>query len=352
MTTDERTAAPQDLVRWVAPLDAEEAAGALAHVLGTGDLYQLTNDQRLAHFINLCRSGGLNPLSNPYQWIEFKESESARAVLTLYLKPTAAAQALRNHGISVHYPRREVVGELFVVEAHGTAADGRTGVGTKYVPLTNKYGRLNGRHLANAYMSAESGALRRLALNMGVVAAPGPDKGDGSMRVVTVDGTGAVIANPTEEQRHLAEHPEVARAIGEPTLVDTASTMPEVDVDLPDQRPRRPAPAPQKPAGPRPSFNRSPEGVNRLLGAWFAAVGDTSLRSDDARARYVASWTKDEWPENKRTDSLRTFFARATDDEAGDLLAHTRAIVEGEKLARQDGSQPEMGPPDEEAEPF
>ena len=82
MTSD---MARREPVRWVAPLDEEDAAGALSHVLGTGDLYQLSNAQRVAHYINLCRSLGLSPLTRPYQWIEFKERDDGPAVLTLSL---------------------------------------------------------------------------------------------------------------------------------------------------------------------------------------------------------------------------------------------------------------------------
>src|SRR4051794_16290833 len=216
MTTDLARTDPEQ--RDLAVADPEAAAGALAHVLGTGDLYQLTNEQRVAHYLNLCQSLGLNPLSRPFQWIEFKEGENTPAVLTLYFKPSGAAQLLRNHQISVYFPRKEIVGELFVCEAEGRAPNGRTGHATKYVPLTGKYGKLTGNRLANAFMSAESGALRRLALNMfGLSTGPDPDELR-TVKVVTVDGEGRVIDAPTEEQKYLAEHPKAAAIIGEPVF--------------------------------------------------------------------------------------------------------------------------------------
>jgi hypothetical protein len=344
MTTD---IARQEPLRWVAPMNAEDAAAALAHVLGTGDLYQLTNEQRVAHYLNRCRSAGLSPLDRPYQWIEFKEGENSPAVLTLYFKPTAAAQALRNNHISVHYPRREIVGELFVCEAHGTAPDGREGAGTKYVPLVGKYGRLTGRHLANAYMSAETGALRRLAINMGVASGPDPED-DGpsragistastSIRTVYVDGTGAVISQPTEQQRHLAEHPEVARAIGEPTYESTSADWPEVVPDVPDIRPRPEELDRPKRTGPRPTLRPTKEQVDAWQKAWFACVAGSSLSSDDARHRYTRQWTATEgWPEGKQTDSLRTALGRMTEREAEDFLGHVRALVEDERRANEE----------------
>jgi hypothetical protein len=311
--------------RWVAPMDEEDAAGALAHVLGTGDLYQLTNAQRVAHYINLCRNIGISPLSRPYQWIEFKEGENGPAILTLYFKPTAAAQDLRNHHVSIDFPQREIVGELFKVEAHGKAPDGREGFATKYVSLTGKYGKLGGQRLANAFMSAETGALRRLALNMGLASGPDPDETAAQIRTVYVDGTGAVLENPTEEQRHLADHPEVARAIGEPTYETTAAAMAEQETDLPDQK-RRPIE--------RQRFRPSKEQVDAWRGEWFAIVTGSSLEDDEDRHRFIWQWTVSEgWPEGKRTESLPTMLARCTEREAQDFLAHVRALVEDEERA-------------------
>jgi hypothetical protein len=314
----------------LAVANREDAAGALAHVLGTGDLYQLTNEQRVAHYLTLCESLSLNALSRPFQWIEFQETKDAPPVLTLYFKPAGAAQMLRNHHVSVHYPRKEIVGELFVCEAVGHTPDGRKGTATKYVPLTGKYGRLTGRHLANAFMSAESGALRRLALAMFGLSS-GPDADEvANWRTVTVDGNGRVVDNPTREQRYLADTPAAARAIGEPTFESVGhlegpplagTTGQEVRTDE-LERPR--------PDGPRPSFRASDEDVKRRLGAWFAAVKGTSLDGDEARHRFVGQWTS-EWPEAKRTDSLRTMFARMTDGEAAVFLAYVRAICDEER---------------------
>jgi hypothetical protein len=334
--TDATTAiAVSETQRAVTVADREQAAGALAHVLGTGDLYRLTNEQRVAHYLNLCESLSVNALSLPFQWIEFKENENAAPVLQLYFKPSGAAQLLRNHHVSVHYSRKEVVGELFVVEAVGRAPDGRTGSASKYVPLTGKYGRLTGRNLANAFMKAETGALRRLAVAMfGIAAGPDADEAAG-WRAVTVDGAGRVLEHPTEEQRYLADHPRAARVLGEATLAGSGQLdgAPIAGTTGQEVRPEE-LERPKRPDGPRPTLRRSEEDVARLLGAWFAAVEDTSLADDDARHRYVEQWTASEgWPRAKQTESLRTFFARATDAEAADFLAHVRALAADEQRA-------------------
>ena len=63
----------------------------------------------------------------------------------------------------------------------------------------------------------------------------------------------------------------------------------------------------------------------------------SSLESDEARHRFVRQWTATAgWPEGKQTASLRTFFGRATPHEAGDVLAHVRALVEDETRANEE----------------
>lgn len=345
MTTDlaRQDATPRD----IATADREQAAGALAHVLGTGDLYQLTNEQRVAHYLNLCSSLGLNALSRPFQWIEFKDGDNSPAVLTLYFKPSGAAQMLRNHQISFHFPRKEIVGELFVVEVEGMAPNGRKGSATKYVPLTNRYGKLTGNRLSNAFMAAESGALRRLALNMFGLST-GPDLDEAfSARPVIVDARGNVLDEPTEEQRYLAENPAAARAIGEPTFETVHNADMSPLAATASQAPR--AEELERPSAPttRTVLGRaSDEDVKRWLGAWFAAVKGLSLDTDEARHQYVAQWTADEWPKLKRTDSLRTAFGRMTPEEAGEFLAHVRALMDDERrelLAWRDEDGNEAG---------
>ena len=339
--------AVQDTARRdIAVADPEAAAGALAHILATGDLAKLSNEQRVAFYLQRCSSLGLNPLSRPFDWLILDGK------LVLYDNKSCAEQLRRQHQISVKVTRREIVGDLFVCEGEGRTPNGRTDEATKYVSLLDKFGkRLTGNNLANAFAKAESGMKRRLTFSMIGMAAP-PDRDElQRARFVVVDGAGNVLENPTPEQKALAADPRMARVIGEPTFEDMdAGTSPLAG--QPDQRVRpdeleRPA----RPTGPPATFRPSDEDVKRRLADWFACVKGLSLDTDEARHQFVAGWTADEWPKAKRTASLRTAFARMTQAEAGDFRAHVRALCEDERahLLEEVDAAGEAGV-DEEAE--
>jgi hypothetical protein len=323
--------------RGLAVADREEAAGALAHILATGDLSKLSNEQRVAHYLDLCQSLSLNPRSRPFDWLLLDGK------LVLYPNKSCAEQLRREHQISVKVTRRDIVGEMFVVEVEGRTPTGRTDEASKYVPLKDSRGnKLTGTNLANAFAKAETGAKRRLVLSMvGLASPPDPEEVRGA-RWVTVDGTGRVLDNPTQEQRALAENPAMARAIGERVYEDAEGQGAPL-AGTPDQRVTQADVTPPRPAqGPPASFRASEEDVKRWLGAWFATVKGLSLDTDDARHRFVAHWTADEWPKAKRTDSLRTAFARMTSQEAGDFLAHVRAIMDDERRELLEQSYEDM----------
>lgn len=318
--------------RGIATADPEQAAGALAHILATGDLSKLTNEQRVAMYLQRCEQLGLNALSRPFDWLVLDGK------LVLYENRSCAEQLRRLHQISIRVTRRDVVGgdtkePMFVVEVEGRRPNGQTDQASKYVPLTNSRGRLTGRDLANAYAKAETGAKRRLTFSMiGMAAPPDPDE-LGRARVVVVDGRGNILDHPTPEQKYLAEVPAAARAIGEPVYEDLegsggpfAGAADQVPTPA-ELEPVRP------PSGQRSTFKASDGEIAKWQATWFATVKGTSLDSDDARHRFVAAWTADEWPKAKRTDSLRTAFARMTAGEAGEFLAHVRALCEDEKRA-------------------
>jgi len=321
-----------------AAIAVREQAGidALVHVLGTGDLAQLSNEERVGHYLRVCRSLSLNPLSRPFDWIFFRDPDGTEK-LQLYPNQSCAAQLRRQHQMRLEVTRRETIGEMFVVEVKATTPDGREDFASKYVPLTNKYGRLNGQQYANALMKAETGAKRRATFSMVGLALP-PDTDDGgAWRPVVVDGTGMIVRHPTPEQQYLAATPTAARAIGEPVFEDSGIAEDDATTTSQAVRPEE-VERPKRPPGPPPTFRPTKEQVDAWQRAFFAAVTSSSLDGDDARHRYVEQYScsMPGWPVAKQTDSLPTFLARCTPREAEDFLAHTRALVADEKAANEE----------------
>lgn len=311
--------------------DREQAAGALQHILATGDLSKLSNEQRVAYYLDTCESLGLNPRSRPFDWLMLDGK------LVLYPNKSCGEQLRRQHMISVRVMRREVVGEMFVVEVEGRTPNGRTDQSSKYVPLKDGRGqKLVGNNLANAFAKAETGAKRRLVLSMvGLASPPDPEEVQ-SAKYVVVDGAGRIIPNPTEQQRAIAADPGMARVLHEPTYEDSDPRTSPL-AGTPDQKPTAEELEQPKSDGERATFGPDEETLKRWLGAWFAAVKGSSLDTDDARHRFVHGWTEG------KTDSLETFLRHCTNRQAGDFLAHVRAIVKDEfDASGNDDGEPEQ----------
>lgn len=302
-----------------------DAASALSHILGTGDLAKLTDEERVGHYLDVCQSLGLNPRTRPFDWIEFYDPETKGKKLTLYPNRSCAEQLRRQHQISIKVVRREPVGELFVVEVEGTTPTGRIGTASKYVSVLDRQGaRLRGNQLANAYMKAETGAFRRLTFSMVGMASP-PDMEELSRpKVVIVDGTGRVIDNPTQEQKALAADPDLAMVIGEPTyetvgrpgdgpLTGHASQAPRADELERPQEPRR-----------KVSLHCD---ADKWRAAYFGATADTDLETAQGRRDFMRNYTAS-WSENLRTESLAGFLERATDRQAEEMVAAAQAAAD------------------------
>lgn len=131
------------------------AGEALERVLINGNLKQLTPEQRVTYYHQLCGSLGLNPLTRPFEYLELQGK------LTLYARKDCTEQ-LRNHRkISVTILSREVTEGVYVVTAKAADASGRCDESIGAVPIENTKGEAR----ANAMMKAETKAKRRVTLS-------------------------------------------------------------------------------------------------------------------------------------------------------------------------------------------
>lgn len=138
----------------VTTLPAED--DALERLMIEGDLGTMPPELRVRYYHALCQSLGLNPLTQPFEYIRLNGK------LKLYAKKDATEQLRKLHGVSVSGMETQLIGEVYVVRATFTDRSGRTDQATGAVPTKG----LSGDNLANAYLKAETKCKRRGTLSI------------------------------------------------------------------------------------------------------------------------------------------------------------------------------------------
>ncbi len=139
----------------IAPVEAPDAK-LIEEVLVGGDLSKLSPVQRVSYYNRVCESLGLNPLTRPFEYITLSGK------LTLYAKKDATEQLRLIHRVSITELSTQQIGDVYVVTAKATNADGRTDASTGAVSIAG----LKGEALANALMKSETKAKRRVTLSI------------------------------------------------------------------------------------------------------------------------------------------------------------------------------------------
>jgi hypothetical protein len=134
----------------VPPIDAQTVARVILH----GDLSKLTDAQKTSYYRAVCESVGLNPLTQPFQYLVLNGRE------ILYARREATEQLRRLHEVSITIVARELVDDIYVVTARATLPTGRTDENIGAVAL----GGAKGEARANGMMKAETKAKRRVTL--------------------------------------------------------------------------------------------------------------------------------------------------------------------------------------------
>lgn len=137
-------------------LAPRNGADIIERVLLAGDLKNLTPAERVTYYSKTCESLGLNPLTQPFEYIVLNSK------LTLYAKRNAADQLRKIHGVSIDPPHSEVISDTYIVTVTGRDATGRVDSEIGAVSIKG----LGGEALANAMMKATTKAKRRLTLSI------------------------------------------------------------------------------------------------------------------------------------------------------------------------------------------
>lgn len=134
----------------------DHAAAAVEQVLLNGDLSKLTSPQRVAYYNKVCESVGLNPLTQPFEFINLNGK------LRLYALKSCTEQLRQIRSISLSIVSRETLDGCYIVTTRARDVMGREDESTGAVPIDN----LRGEARANAMMKAETKAKRRVTLSI------------------------------------------------------------------------------------------------------------------------------------------------------------------------------------------
>lgn len=129
---------------------------AIESALMLNDLSKLSAKERVIYYKRVCESIGLNPLTQPLDFINLNGK------LRLYAKRDATEQLRKINGISITITKREKTDGLYLVTAQAKDSKGREDEAIGVTSIEN----LKGEVLANAIMKAESKAKRRATLSI------------------------------------------------------------------------------------------------------------------------------------------------------------------------------------------
>jgi hypothetical protein len=129
---------------------------ALEAYIAAGDIGRLDPGQRIALYKAVCDSLGLNPLTQPFEYL------TLNGKVQLYAKKSATEQLRQIHGVSVLALEQEMRGDILCMTARVRDRSGREDIATGAVNLKG----LAGENLANAYMKCETKSKRRATLSI------------------------------------------------------------------------------------------------------------------------------------------------------------------------------------------
>ncbi len=158
------------------PMPSADALARVEKIIASGDLASLSPEERAAHYLDVCASVGLNPLTRPFDFIMLDGK------LQLYARKNATDQLRAMHGVSVEVLSRATETGVFTVHVKARASDGRTDEDFGAVSLVQPAMRLDqtgrivdnpdagkplqGQALADRLMHGVTKAKRRVTLSI------------------------------------------------------------------------------------------------------------------------------------------------------------------------------------------
>jgi len=132
-------------------LISKDNMDAMYNLMIKKDTASLSKEEKLKYCASLCQSLGLNPLTQPFEFIRLNGKE------TPYAKKDATDQLRRIYNVSLEVVKREHFQDVYLVEVKASLPTGRFDFATGIVSIKG----LAADNLCNALMKAETKAKRR-----------------------------------------------------------------------------------------------------------------------------------------------------------------------------------------------
>ena len=129
---------------------------AIESALMDGDLSRLNPDEKLAHYQSVCETIGLNPLTQPFQYI------TLNGKLKMYALKGATDQLRKIYNINCKITKTEYIEDIYVVTVEVKDIKGRTDEDMGFAKVAG----LKGDMLGNAILKAVTKGKRRATLSM------------------------------------------------------------------------------------------------------------------------------------------------------------------------------------------
>ena len=129
---------------------------AIESALMDGDLSKLNPDEKLAHYQSVCETIGLNPLTQPFQYI------TLNGKLKMYALKGATDQLRKIYQIDCQLTKTEYSEDIYIVTCKVTDSKGRTDEDMGFAKVAG----LKGDMLGNAILKAVTKSKRRATLSM------------------------------------------------------------------------------------------------------------------------------------------------------------------------------------------
>ena len=129
---------------------------AIESALMDGDLSKLNPEEKLAHYQSVCETIGLNPLTQPFQYI------TLNGKLKMYALKGATDQLRKIYNINCKITKTEYMEDIYIVIVEVKDSKGRIDEDMGFAKIAG----LKGDMLGNAMLKAVTKAKRRATLSM------------------------------------------------------------------------------------------------------------------------------------------------------------------------------------------